>query len=115
MANEGQIDSVIGKQTLINGDVNVKGSTKIDGSVNGSVTVKENLIIGKDATVQGDIHCKSAIIGGRIEGNITAEELIEFQSSAHMLGDVVCKGLTVEQGVFFEGNCRMSQKAKEKE
>lgn len=115
MANEGQIDSVIGKQTVINGDLNVKGSTKIDGRIKGTVTVKDSLIVGKDSTVQGDIHCKSAIIGGRIEGNITAEELVEFQSSAHMLGDVVCKGLIIEQGVFFEGNCRMSEKSKEKE
>ena len=115
MANEGKIDSVVGKGTVINGDVDVNGSTKIDGMINGSIQVKESLIIGKDSVVKGDVRCKSAIIGGRIEGNITAQELVEFQSSAQMFGDVVCKGLIVQEGVFFEGNCKMSQKKKEEQ
>jgi cytoskeletal protein CcmA (bactofilin family) len=31
-----------------------------------------------------------------------------------MLGDIVCKGIIIQAGVFFEGNCQMSQKTKEK-
>ena len=34
MAKEGQIDSVLGKRTVINGDIKVDGSTKIDGKIN---------------------------------------------------------------------------------
>ncbi len=115
MTKEGKIDSVIGKGTAINGDINVNGSTKIDGTVKGNVSVKECLILGQDALIKGGIHCKSAIIGGRIEGNINVKELVEFQSGAKMLGDVVCRGLIVEEGVFFEGNCKMSQRTEEKQ
>jgi len=64
--------------------------------------------------VKGNIACRNAIVGGRVEGNINAQEIIEFQGGAEMLGDIVCKGLIVQKGVFFEGNCRMSQKTKEK-
>ncbi len=113
MADDGKIDSVVGKGTVINGDIEVSGSTKIDGTVNGSISVKDSLIIGKGSVVKGDVRCKSAIIGGKIEGNIVAQEVVEFQSSAQMLGDVICKGLIVQEGVFFEGNCKMSQKTKE--
>lgn len=114
MANEGKIDSVVGHGTVLNGDIAVNGSIKIDGKVEGSVSIKESLILGKGSVVKGNIQCKAAIIGGRIEGNITAQELVEFQSSAEMFGDVTCKGLIVQEGVVFEGNCKMSQKTKDK-
>ncbi len=114
MADEGKIDSVVGHGTVLSGDITVNGSIKIDGKVEGSVTVKDSLIIGKGSHVKGNVQCKSAIIGGRIDGNIAAQELVEFQSSAEMFGDVVCKGLIVQEGVFFEGNCKMSKQSKEK-
>jgi cytoskeletal protein CcmA (bactofilin family) len=98
MADEGKIDSVVGHGTVLKGDIAVNGSIKIDGKVEGSVSIKDSLIVGKGSVVKGDIQCKSAIVGGRIEGNITAQELVEFQ-----------------EGVVFEGNCKMSQKAKDKE
>jgi len=81
MANESRLDSVIGKDTVVNGNIKVNG----------------------------------AIIGGKIEGNVSVQEIVEFQTGAEMLGDIVCKGLIVQQGVFFEGNCKMSQKTKEKQ
>lgn len=114
MTKEGQIDSVVGKGTVINGDFKVTGSTKIDGKIKGNVFVKDSLIIGKDATIKGDVSCSSAIIGGRIQGNITVQGIVEFQSGAQMLGDIMCKGIIIQAGVFFEGNCQMSQKVKEK-
>jgi cytoskeletal protein CcmA (bactofilin family) len=114
MTKEEKIDSVLGKGTTVNGDININGSTKIDGTVKGNVSVKDCLILGQDSTIKGSIRCKTAIIGGRIEGNINVKELVEFQSGANMLGDVICRGLIVQEGVFFEGNCKMSQKTEEK-
>lgn len=114
MANEGKIDSVIGKGTTITGDIKVNGSTKIDGSVNGSVNAKESLIVGKGSRIKGDIKCKSAIIGGKVEGNIQVQDVVEFQGGAEMYGDIVCGGIIIETGVFFEGHCSMQQKGKEK-
>jgi cytoskeletal protein CcmA (bactofilin family) len=113
MDKEDKIDSIIGKKTVINGDVKIEGATKIDGIVEGNITAKESLIIGKDAVVKGTINCKAAIIGGNIEGNIIAQEIIELQTGARLSGDIVCKGIVIKDGVFFEGNCRMSQKTKE--
>ena len=113
MAAESRIDSVIGKDTVIEGDIKVDGSTKIDGSINGNIMVKDALILGKTCNIKGNIACKSAIIGGIIEGNVNVQELLEFQSGAHILGDITCKALIVQQGVIFDGNCRMSAKTKE--
>jgi cytoskeletal protein CcmA (bactofilin family) len=115
MNKEDKIDSVIGKSTSIDGDIKVNGSIKVDGKVEGNIHSKESALIGKDSAVKGNIGCRSAVIGGKVQGNINAQEVIEFQSGAEMYGDIICKGLIVEKGVFFDGNCRMSQETKEKQ
>jgi cytoskeletal protein CcmA (bactofilin family) len=45
---------------------------------------------------------------------VTVQDIIEFQSGAKMYGDIICKGIIIQQGVFFEGNCSMSGKDKER-
>jgi cytoskeletal protein CcmA (bactofilin family) len=115
MNKDDKIDSVIGKSTSIHGDLKVNGSIKVDGKIEGNINSKESALIGGESSVKGNINCRSAVVGGKIHGNINAQEVIEFQSGAEMYGDVVCKGLIVEKGVFFEGNCRMSQEIKEKQ
>ncbi len=115
MNKDEKIDSVIGKSTAIDGDVKVNGSIKIDGKVDGNIHSKESALIGRESAIKGNVVCRSAVIGGKIQGNINAQELIEFQSGAEMYGDITCKGLIVKKGVFFDGNCRMSQETKEKQ
>jgi cytoskeletal protein CcmA (bactofilin family) len=115
MEKEGKIDTLIGKDTVIKGDLRSSGSVKIDGQIEGNIAVKESIVIGKDAMVKGNSSCRNAIIGGKIQGNIEAQELLEYQSGAQMVGDITCKGLIVQEGVLFEGNCRMAQKPREKD
>jgi cytoskeletal protein CcmA (bactofilin family) len=105
---------LIGKDTVIKGDLKSNGSIKVDGQIEGNTAVKESIVIGKDAIVKGNSSCRNAVIGGKIEGNIEAQELLEYQTGAQMIGDIICKGLIVQEGVLFEGNCRMAQKPKEK-
>lgn len=114
MDKEGRIDSVVGKDTTITGDIKSAGSIKIDGALEGNVELKESIILGREGTIKGNIICRSGVIGGKIEGSVDAQDVLEFQTGARMVGDMTCKGLIIQQGVFFEGNCRMSQKSKEK-
>lgn len=109
---EGRVDSIIGRSTLIKGDMKVDGSLKMDGRIEGNVSASEIFIAGKDSTTKGNVQCKGAIIAGRIDGNVSAHTTVEMQQGAHIVGDIICKGLIVQDGVFFEGNCRMSEKEK---
>ncbi len=112
--DEGKIDTIIGKETMFSGNLRSNGSIRIDGSVQGDIEVKEGIFAGKGSLIKGNIKCKSGVIGGKIEGNILANELLEFQSGAQITGDITCKGLIIQSGVIFDGNCQMSQRAKEK-
>jgi len=100
--------NLLGKGAFFNGELKVTGSIRIDGEFEGKMEVSESVIIGKTGRIKGTVISKDAVIGGNLEGNVDASERIELQSGSHLAGDITCRGLVVEDGVFFEGNCKMS-------
>ena len=100
--------NLLGKGASFNGELKVSGSVRIDGEFEGKMEVSESVIIGKTGKVKGTVISKDAVIGGNIEGNVAASERIELQAGSHLAGDITCRGLVVEDGVYFEGNCKMS-------
>ena len=100
--------NLLGKGAVFNGELKVTGSIRIDGDFEGHMEVSESVIVGKTGTIKGDVTAKDAVIGGTVDGNIKASDKIELQTGSHLAADIVCRGLKVEDGVFFEGNCKMS-------
>lgn len=106
----GGITNILSKGTRINGKLKVEGSIHIDGTVEGNIDVTESLIIGKTGRIQGEIHTRDCFSGGRIEGNLYSDGRVEFKSGAMLKGDLKCKQLVIEEGVIFDGTCKMSEK-----
>ena len=105
--------NILGNGTKFKGNLKVAGSLRIDGEFDGDMSVSETLIIGKTGKLKGTIRAKNSIIGGNIAGNLTTKEKVELQSGACVDGDLVCKKLIIEEGVLFDGNCRMTEKKTE--
>ena len=109
LAGEGKMNSIIGKGCKINGTVVVsEGTLRIDGDFEGNITCPDTLVVGKDGRVKAEIKVKSAVVGGTVIGNIDAKEKIELQAGSRLEGDIKTTRLVIDEGVFFEGNCKMS-------
>jgi cytoskeletal protein CcmA (bactofilin family) len=109
LPGEGKMNSIIGKGCKINGTITVsEGTLRIDGEFEGNVLCPDTLVVGKEGRVKGEIKTKSAIIGGTVVGNIDAKEKIELQAGSRLEGDIKTTRLVIDEGVFFEGNCKMS-------
>ena len=104
------VTNILGKGTKINGKLKVEGSVHIDGIIEGNVEISELLIIGKSGRIQGEIHTRDCFSGGKIEGNLYSDGRVEFKTGASLKGDLKCKHLIVEEGVVFDGSCKMSEK-----
>ena len=113
--SEGNLDTAIGPDTYITGDVRVDGSLRLDGKVDGKVDVKESLLAGPKSFLKGEMHARDAVIAGRIEGDVFASETVELQAGAKVYGNIHCKGLIIQRDSFFEGNCSMSGRDKQEE
>jgi cytoskeletal protein CcmA (bactofilin family) len=109
LPGEGKMNSIIGKGCKITGTILVsEGTLRIDGDFEGTIQVPDTLVIGKDGHVKAEIKVKSAVVGGTIVGNIDAKEKIELQAGSRVEGDIKTTRLVIDEGVFFEGNCKMS-------
>ena len=99
--------NLIGKGTIIEGNVHAAGDLVIDGTVKGDVTTKTKLIAGPSAIIEGNILAQQAEIAGRVQGTVKALGLLVINSSGTILGDVITKDLNVESGSTFNGRLQV--------
>ncbi len=100
--------SVIAADVEITGTIKSTGSVRVDGKLDGELTCTGDAVIGKSATIKGNLAVTSATIEGTIHGNVVAKDRIEMKSSARVTGDIKAKRLSVEDGVTFIGRSEVN-------
>ena len=109
--SETQISTIIGMYAVCDGDFKAEGAIRIDGTVNGNVTVTDTVIVGVSGCINGDINSQKVIIGGEVYGNLNVPEKVELTSTARVIGDITTNGLVIDEQAIFQGNCNMNQDA----
>ena len=67
------INTIIGPNTNLTGDVETGGFTRIDGSIRGNVRAKGRVVIGERARIKGHVTGTNITIGGVVCGNIVSD------------------------------------------
>jgi len=102
-----QIDSLIGANTMIGGDLNFSGGLRIDGQVNGNVIATpgkpSTLVLSEHARVNGEVSVTHLVINGTISGSVSASDYLELQSKAKVTGDVHYKTMEIQLGAIVDG------------
>jgi cytoskeletal protein CcmA (bactofilin family) len=110
----GEIYSVIGRGSVIEGKFTVQNSVRIDGKVRGPVEIGGLLILGSDGEIDGEVRARDAIIGGTIKNRILASGRVTLEPKSVVLGEVNTARLIIEEGATFEGKCVVGQNGKPK-
>ena len=100
-------DTIIGNKTVFEGVLSAAGGIRIEGVVRGRVDVQGLLVVGHGGRIEADIVAENAIVGGEIIGNITARNRLELTSKGKVHGDIATTHLVMQEGVIFQGTCRM--------
>ncbi len=108
---QGTVSSILGENCKFTGDVEARGTLRIDGVLDGKIEASDTVIVGKGGTVKGEIHAAHAVVSGTVEGNIFAKRKIELESGSKVIGDVESISLVIEDGVFFEGSSKMKKES----
>lgn len=108
MNNTSTPQSVMAAGVEITGTIKSSGSVRIDGRLDGELISKGDAIIGKEATIKGNLSVNSLSIEGTIDGNIVAKDRIEMKPTARVTGDIKAKRLSVEDGVTFIGKSEVN-------
>ncbi|MBC8313218.1 MAG: polymer-forming cytoskeletal protein [Candidatus Cloacimonetes bacterium] len=101
------LNTIIGKDSKVIGEIHSEGSLRIDGKVEGAIEAKGFLTVGATAEIKAEIKTKEALIAGTIDGNVFVDEKLELEKTAKINGDIHTKVLTVNTGARFNGKCQM--------
>jgi len=103
-----QIDTLIGKNTVVKGDIHYRGGLHIEGKVQGNLIAESNektvLIVSEKGCVEGDVKGPVVILNGMIEGDVYSSATLEMAQHAKVKGNVYYKLLEMEVGAEVNGN-----------
>lgn len=100
------LETFIGKNTHVQGNINTKGTLRMDGTVTGNIE-SDWLIIGEKALVKGDVQVSGLVVGGTLEGNVKAKEVVEIKHKGQVSGDIITSKLLVIEGGVIDGRLSM--------
>lgn len=101
-----RIDTLVGADTRIDGDIHFTGGLRVDGSVRGNVTETETpstLVLSENGRIEGAITVSQVVINGVVTGPVQATQFIELQTKSRVAGDVSYKSLEMHTGAVVEG------------
>ena len=102
-----KIETLIGHDIEIRGDVKFNGGLHLDGKIIGNAIAENGsnsvFIVSDKGRVEGDISVSYAIINGEVVGNVYASEKLELSGRARITGDVHYSLLEMASGAEVNG------------
>jgi cytoskeletal protein CcmA (bactofilin family) len=97
--------SVIDAWLTMKGNLESEGDIQVDGKVQGHIRCTQ-LIVGRDATIDGDVLAAEVVIRGKVKGVIRANR-VKLQETACVESEIFFENsLGIEDGASFEGQIR---------
>ena len=104
---QNSIDTLIGVDTRVEGNIHFTGGLRIDGTVLGAITEPNDkpstLILSEHGRIEGAITASKVVINGEVIGPVKANQFIELQTKARITGDVYYNSLEMHTGAVIEG------------
>lgn len=104
----GKVETIIGQQTRIEGDVHFSGGLHIDGRIKGGVIAESGsgsvLTISEHGSIEGDVMVPTVILNGSVTGDVRSGERIELAPKARVDGDVYYNLIEMAMGATVNGS-----------
>ncbi len=105
--------NVIGKGTVLEGNIETYGNIRIEGRIHGNIKSKSKIALGHSSHVEGNVTAQNADIEGEVRGKIEIAEMLVLKATASVNGDIFTGKLVVEPGAVFNGTCKMGAAIKD--
>ncbi|HZF25426.1 MAG TPA: polymer-forming cytoskeletal protein [Steroidobacteraceae bacterium] len=103
----GEIDTLIGRTTRINGDVTFSGGFHLDGHVSGNVRAESGttsvLSVSEHGSIEGSVEVPHVVLNGAVKGDILAHERVELGAKARVNGNVCYGVIEMAMGASING------------
>ena len=103
-----KVDTIIGQQTRIEGNVHFSGGLHIDGQVKGGVIAEADsnsvLTVSEHGSIEGDVRVPTVILNGKVTGDVHSADRIELAAKARVDGDVYYNLIEMAMGAAVNGS-----------
>jgi cytoskeletal protein CcmA (bactofilin family) len=101
------VDTLIGRQSEILGDVRFSGGLHVDGKIKGKVIANSDkaasLSISETGSIEGDVRVPNIVLNGSVSGDVHASGKITLAAKARVTGNVYYKIIEMEGGAQVNG------------
>jgi cytoskeletal protein CcmA (bactofilin family) len=101
------IDTLIGQQTQLQGDLSFSGILHIDGAIKGNVNAAPDsaamLTLSESGTIEGQVQAPSMILNGTVIGDVHSSDRVELTSRARITGNIYYNLIEMAMGAEVNG------------
>jgi len=101
------VDTLIGPQVTIQGDLMFSGGLYVEGRIQGKVLAVEGeravLTLAEQGSIEGEVRAPVVIINGQLTGNVYADDRVELASKARVQGNVHYQVVEMSAGAQLTG------------
>ena len=115
---QARIDTLIGKASRVDGDLQFAGGLHLDGSIAGNVRADpvegSSLSISETGSIEGNVEAGNVMLSGTVRGDIVARDRVVLGATARVQGNVYYGVIEMTLGAQIMGKLtRVSEKAVE--
>jgi cytoskeletal protein CcmA (bactofilin family) len=104
---DGQVDTLVGAQVVIHGDLKFSGGLYVEGRIVGKVIAEEGqratITLAENGSIEGEVRAPVVILNGRLDGNVYASERVELAAKARVQGNVYYQVVEMLAGSVLTG------------
>ena len=103
-----EFTALLGTGTEYQGQLNFKGTVRVDGKFIGDITSERKLILGREGVIEGNVTVNELVVHGSITGELRIHKRTILHQSARVVGTLTTPALAMEEGGIFQGQLIMA-------
>jgi len=101
------VDTLVGENTKVSGDLNFEGGCHVDGIIEGNVSADPEsdsaLSVSEEGNVEGAVTVPYVVLHGIVRGNVCAAQRVELGPTARVIGNVYYNLIEMAIGAEING------------
>lgn len=103
-----KIDTLVGKDTEVSGNIVFRGGLLVEGVVHGSVSAAHDdpaatLTVGAGALIEGEVNVPRILLDGAVNGDVHSGDMVELAPNARVSGNIYYERIEMAMGAEVNG------------